>query len=44
MGINIGAFFAPYAATGVRNWFLRTQGFEHDASLPLCVMLLRQEH
>lgn len=34
MGINIGAFFAPYAATGVRNWFLRTQGFEHDASLP----------
>ncbi|MDP2423406.1 MAG: peptide MFS transporter [Bacteroidales bacterium] len=34
MGINIGAFFAPYAANGVRNWFLRTQGFEHDGSLP----------
>ncbi len=34
MGINIGAFFAPFAATGVRNWFLRTQGFEHDGSLP----------
>ncbi|HNS17925.1 MAG TPA: peptide MFS transporter [Bacteroidales bacterium] len=37
MGINIGAFFAPFVATGVRNWFLRTQGFLHDGSLPaLC--------
>lgn len=37
MGINVGAFFAPFVATGIRNWFLRTQGFEHDASLPsLC--------
>lgn len=34
MGINIGAFFAPFAATGVRNWFLGTQGFLHDGSLP----------
>jgi POT family proton-dependent oligopeptide transporter len=34
MGINIGAFFAPFAATGVRNWFLKTQGFLHDGSLP----------
>lgn len=34
MGINIGAFFAPFIATGVRNWFLKTQGFLHDASLP----------
>ncbi len=34
MGINIGAFFAPFVATGVRNWFLKTQGFEHDGSLP----------
>lgn len=34
MGINIGAFFAPFVATGVRNWFLRTQGFEHNGSLP----------
>src|SRR5210317_115662 len=34
MGINIGAFFAPFVATGVRNWFLKTQGFEHDSSLP----------
>jgi len=37
MGINVGAFFAPFAATGVRNWFLKTQGFLHDGSLPaLC--------
>ncbi len=34
MGINVGAFFAPYAATAMRNWFLRTQGFTHDGSLP----------
>ncbi|MFZ5430938.1 MAG: peptide MFS transporter [Bacteroidota bacterium] len=34
MGINIGAFFAPFVATGVRNWFLKTQGFMHDGSLP----------
>jgi POT family proton-dependent oligopeptide transporter len=37
MGINIGAFFAPFVATGVRNWMLRTNGFLHDGSLPsLC--------
>ncbi len=34
MGINVGAFFAPFVATYVRNWFLKTQGFLHDASLP----------
>jgi POT family proton-dependent oligopeptide transporter len=34
MGINIGAFFAPFVATGARNWFLKTQGFLHDGSLP----------
>jgi proton-dependent oligopeptide transporter, POT family len=34
MGINVGAFFAPFVATGVRNWFLGTQGFLHDGSLP----------
>ncbi len=37
MGINVGAFFAPFAATGMRNWWLKTNGFAHDASLPaLC--------
>ena len=34
MGINIGAFFAPFVANGIRNWFLKSQGFIHDASLP----------
>jgi proton-dependent oligopeptide transporter, POT family len=37
MGINIGALFAPFAATGMRNWWLKTNGFMHDGSLPsLC--------
>jgi POT family proton-dependent oligopeptide transporter len=37
MGINVGAFFAPFAATGMRNWWLKTNGFLHDGSLPsLC--------
>ncbi|MDZ7370765.1 MAG: peptide MFS transporter [candidate division KSB1 bacterium] len=44
MGINVGAFFAPFAATAVRNWFLKTQGFLHDGSLPsLCHAFLRGE-
>jgi POT family proton-dependent oligopeptide transporter len=34
MGINVGAFFAPFAATAMRNWLLHTNGFLHDASLP----------
>lgn len=34
MGINVGAFFAPFVATGIRNWFLKTNGFLHDGSLP----------
>jgi POT family proton-dependent oligopeptide transporter len=34
MGINVGAYFAPFMATGIRNWFLKTQGFAHDGSLP----------
>lgn len=37
MGINVGAFFAPFAATGIRNWWLKTNGYLHDASIPaLC--------
>ncbi|PKL85799.1 MAG: MFS transporter [Ignavibacteriae bacterium HGW-Ignavibacteriae-1] len=34
MGINIGAFFAPTAANGIRNWFLKSQGYTYDADLP----------
>ncbi len=42
MGINIGAVFAPYAATGIRNWWLKTNGFLHDGSLPsLCHQYLK---
>ena len=37
MGINVGAFFAPHAADGMRNWWLKVNGFAHDGSLPaLC--------
>ena len=37
MGINIGAFFAPFVASAARNWWLASKGFEHDGSLPaLC--------
>jgi POT family proton-dependent oligopeptide transporter len=42
MGINVGAFFAPFAATGVRNWWLRSNGYLHDGSLPaLCHQYLK---
>lgn len=41
MGINVGAFFAPHAANGVRNWWLERNGFLHDGSLPaLCHQLI----
>lgn len=44
MGINVGAFFAPFVATGIRNWFLKTQGFLHDGSLPeMCHAFTRGE-
>jgi POT family proton-dependent oligopeptide transporter len=37
MGINVGAFFAPFAATAMRNWWLKVNGFSHDGALPsLC--------
>ena len=41
MGINIGAFFAPFIATGVRNGWLKSHGYLHDGSLPsLCHQML----
>ena len=41
MGINVGAFFAPYVATGVRNWWLESHGYLHDGSLPsLCHQMI----
>ncbi len=41
MGINIGAFFAPFAASAMRNWWLKVNGFAHDGSLPaLCHQMI----
>lgn len=34
MGINIGAFFAPSAAKGVRNWLLARQGLSYEKAIP----------
>ncbi|MDR0894965.1 MAG: peptide MFS transporter [Prevotellaceae bacterium] len=37
MFINIGGFFAPFIAVGVRNWWLKANGFDYNATLPeLC--------
>ena len=37
MFINVGAIFAPFAAIGVRNWWLGNNGFQYNADLPaLC--------
>lgn len=37
MFINVGAIFAPLMALGIRNWWLMSNGFKYDASLPqLC--------
>ncbi len=33
MGINMGALVAPFAANGIRNWYLRSQGFSYNADL-----------
>jgi len=34
MGINVGAFIAPHAATGIRNWLMTKQGFTYDPAIP----------
>ena len=34
MGINIGAFFAPSAAAGMRNWIMGTKGLVYDKAIP----------
>ena len=37
MFINIGGMFAPFAATRVRNWFVKSQGYAYHQDLPqLC--------
>jgi proton-dependent oligopeptide transporter, POT family len=34
MGINIGAFFAPSAATGISNWVLGKEGLTYNPRIP----------
>jgi POT family proton-dependent oligopeptide transporter len=34
MGINVGAFFAPFAAVGMRDLFLSFDKFTYDANIP----------
>lgn len=37
MFINVGAIFAPLLAVGVRNWWVKSNGFEYNADMPaLC--------
>ena len=37
MFINVGGFFAPFIAVAVRNWWLKLNGFDYNATLPeLC--------
>ncbi len=37
MFINVGAIFAPFAAVGIRNWWLKSHGLGYNADLPdLC--------
>lgn len=43
MFINIGGFFAPWIAIGVRNWWLKANNFDYDATLPeLCHQYLKE--
>jgi POT family proton-dependent oligopeptide transporter len=34
MFINVGAIFAPLTAVGIRNWWLKFNGFAYNAELP----------
>lgn len=37
MGINVGALFAPSAASGIINWFIQSKGFLRDDALPALI-------
>ncbi len=42
MFINIGSIFAPVLAIGIRNWWVSSNGFSYNASLPdLCHAFLK---
>jgi POT family proton-dependent oligopeptide transporter len=34
MGINIGAMFAPFAATGIKDYILHSHGFTYNSAIP----------
>jgi POT family proton-dependent oligopeptide transporter len=37
MFINVGAIFAPFAAVGIRNWWVSSHGYAYNSDLPtLC--------
>jgi POT family proton-dependent oligopeptide transporter len=43
MFINVGGFFAPFIAIGVRNWWLKAHNFDYNGSLPeLCHEYINQ--
>lgn len=43
MFINIGGFFAPWIAIGVRNWWLKVNNFDYNGKLPaLCHEYLKK--
>ncbi|MGP1460763.1 MAG: peptide MFS transporter [Bacteroides sp.] len=43
MFINVGSFFAPFIAVGMRNWWLKANGFAYNAGLPeLCHEYINQ--
>ena len=43
MFINVGGIFAPFMAVGIRNWWLKTNGFDYSADLPaLCHQYLKE--
>lgn len=44
MGINVGAFFAPFAATGMVNYVLGKQGFNYENSMPHLANLSEKAH
>ncbi|MCK4663081.1 MAG: peptide MFS transporter [Bacteroidales bacterium] len=37
MGINVGALFAPSAAAGIINWFIKSEGFIRNNDLPALI-------
>ena len=42
MGINVGALFAPSAAAGIINWFIKSQGFTRHDALPALIHKLNK--